>query len=51
MTDEILTRVDNGLGVITLNRPKAIHALNKGMCEAMIAALLAWRDDPRSSRC
>ena len=46
MTDEILTRVDNGLGVITLNRPKAIHALNKGMCEAMIAALVDWRDDP-----
>lgn len=46
MTDEILTRVDNGLGVITLNRPKAIHALNKGMCDAMIAALLDWRDDP-----
>ncbi|MFN4297053.1 MAG: enoyl-CoA hydratase/isomerase family protein [Brevundimonas sp.] len=46
MTDEILTRVETGLGVITLNRPKAIHALNKGMCEAMIAALLDWRDDP-----
>ncbi len=43
---EILTRVENGLAVITLNRPKAIHALNKGMCEAMIAALLDWRDDP-----
>ena len=43
---EILTRVENGLGVITLNRPKAIHALNKGMCEAMMAALVAWRDDP-----
>lgn len=42
---EVLTRAENGLGVITLNRPKAIHALNKGMCEAMIAALLAWRDD------
>lgn len=46
MTQDILTRVDNGLGVITLNRPKAIHALNKGMCEAMIAALQDWRDDP-----
>ena len=45
-TPEILTRVENGLGVITLNRPKAIHALNKGMCDAMIAALLDWRDDP-----
>lgn len=43
---EILTRIESGLGVITLNRPKAIHALNKGMCEAMIEALLDWRDDP-----
>ena len=48
MTDEpeILARIQSGLGRITLNRPKAIHALNKGMCDAMIAALLAWKDDP-----
>ena len=46
MTDpEVITRVENGVGRITLNRPKAIHALNRGMCEAMIAALLAWRGD------
>jgi enoyl-CoA hydratase len=30
---------------LRLNRPGAIHALNLGMCEAMIDALLAWRDD------
>ena len=42
---EVLTRVENGVGRITLNRPKAIHALNRGMCEAMIEALLAWRGD------
>lgn len=48
MTDEpeILARIQSGLGRITLNRPKAIHALNKGMCDAMIEALLAWKDDP-----
>ncbi|HAV49928.1 MAG TPA: enoyl-CoA hydratase, partial [Brevundimonas sp.] len=48
MTDEpeILARIQSGLGRITLNRPKAIHALNKCMCDAMIAALLAWKDDP-----
>ncbi|WP_420477703.1 enoyl-CoA hydratase/isomerase family protein [Brevundimonas sp. FT23028] len=47
MTDEaeILTRVSSGVGIITLNRPKALHALNKPMCDAMIAALLAWRED------
>jgi enoyl-CoA hydratase len=42
---EVLTRIQSGVGRITLNRPKALHALNRGMCEAMIAALLAWRDD------
>ena len=42
---EILTRVENSVGRITLNRPKAIHALNRSMCEIMTAALLAWRDD------
>ncbi len=43
---EVLTRVENGLGRITLNRPKSLHALNLGMCEAMTQALVAWRDDP-----
>nr|WP_314526649.1 enoyl-CoA hydratase/isomerase family protein [uncultured Brevundimonas sp.] len=42
---EIIARVENGVGRITLNRPKAIHALNRAMCEAMIAVLLDWRDD------
>jgi enoyl-CoA hydratase len=42
---EVLTRVGNGVGRITLNRPKALHALNRDMCEAMTAALLAWRGD------
>src|SRR5690606_21610682 len=42
---EILARVESGVGRLTLNRPKALHALNRGMCEAMIEALLAWRGD------
>ena len=42
---DVITRVENGVGRITLNRPKAIHALNRTMCETMIAALLAWRTD------
>ncbi|RZJ01696.1 MAG: enoyl-CoA hydratase/isomerase family protein [Brevundimonas sp.] len=42
---EVLTRVESGVGRITLNRPKALHALNRSMCEAMTAALLAWRGD------
>jgi enoyl-CoA hydratase len=43
---EVLTRIDGAVGRITLNRPRALHALNKAMCEAMIAALVEWRDDP-----
>ena len=42
---EVLARIESGIGRITLNRPKALHALNRGMCEAMIEALVAWRDD------
>ncbi|MFC5374569.1 enoyl-CoA hydratase/isomerase family protein [Brevundimonas faecalis] len=42
---EVITRIENHVGRITLNRPKAIHALNRAMCEAMIEALLAWRED------
>jgi enoyl-CoA hydratase len=43
---EVLTRIDGAVGRITLNRPRALHALNKAMCEAMIDALTEWRDDP-----
>ncbi len=42
---EVLTRIEGSVGRITLNRPKALHALNQAMCEAMTAALLEWRDD------
>jgi len=43
---DVLTRIDGQIGHITLNRPKALHALTRAMCEAMTQALLAWRDDP-----
>jgi len=43
---EVLTRVEGRVGRITLNRPKALHALTTAMCQAMTEALLAWRDDP-----
>ena len=46
---EILTRVEGSVGRLTLNRPRALHALNLSMCETMTAALLAWRSDPAVS--
>ena len=48
MTDdpEVLIRVQKNVGRITLNRPKALHALTQGMCETMIGALLDWQEDP-----
>ena len=46
MSDEVLISVDRGVGRIRLNRPKAIHALTRDMCTAMIAALVEWRDRP-----
>jgi enoyl-CoA hydratase len=45
MTEDVLISVEGRIGRLSLNRPKAIHALNLAMCEAMIEALLAWRDD------
>ena len=46
MTDDVLTSVEGAVGRIRLNRPKSIHALTTGMCEAMSEALLQWLSDP-----
>ncbi|CAJ1497768.1 enoyl-CoA hydratase/isomerase family protein [[Mycobacterium] burgundiense] len=45
VTDEILTRVDNGVGILTLNRPKAINSLNQTMVDVLAETLAAWADD------
>ena len=42
---EVIISREGGLGRLTLNRPAALGALTFGMCEAMIAALVSWRDD------
>jgi len=46
VTDELLTRTQGAAGYLTLNRPKAIHALTLDMCQAMSAVLSAWLYDP-----
>jgi len=45
MTNDTHIRRAGDVGRITLNRPKALNALNHDMVEAMTAALLEWRDD------
>jgi len=45
MTEDVLISVEGKVGRIRLNRPKAIHALNTGMCRAILDALTAWRSD------
>jgi enoyl-CoA hydratase len=44
-SDEILSRVDDGVGFVTLNRPKAINSLTRGMVNQLSAALTAWAQD------
>ena len=44
-SDEVLTSVDGGVGLITLNRPKAINSLNQPMVDALSAILTRWEAD------
>jgi len=46
VTSDVLLQPDGKVARIRLNRPKAIHALNTGMCAAILDALEAWRVDP-----
>lgn len=43
--DEVHFAKQGLAGVITLNRPQALNALNHGMVRAISAALSAWKDD------
>ncbi|MBN9194779.1 MAG: enoyl-CoA hydratase/isomerase family protein, partial [Microbacterium sp.] len=42
----VLARARGGLGHLTLNRPRAINALDLDMVAQLSAALDAWQDDP-----
>nr|WP_090280688.1 enoyl-CoA hydratase/isomerase family protein [Mycolicibacterium komanii] len=44
--EDVLVTVDRGVGLITLNRPKAINSLNHAMVATMSRVLAEWeRDD------
>ena len=43
MTTDIITRVEGHAGIISLNRPAALHALTLDMVHAMTEALLKWQ--------
>ncbi len=43
MTPDILTRIEGHAGIISLNRPTALHALTRDMVVAMTEALLTWK--------
>ncbi|HME74705.1 MAG TPA: enoyl-CoA hydratase/isomerase family protein, partial [Mycobacterium sp.] len=42
---EVLSRVEDGVGFVTLNRPKAINSLNQGMVDELRAVLAGWERD------
>jgi len=45
--NEVITEIQGRVGLITLNRPTALNALNLSMIRTLTQCLLAWRDDNR----
>ncbi|OPX05464.1 enoyl-CoA hydratase/isomerase family protein [Mycobacterium sp. AT1] len=43
--EDLLVNIDDGVGVMTLNRPKAINSLTHGMVAAVENALRNWEND------
>lgn len=46
-TTDVLAQVRGHVGFITLNRPKAMNALSLDMVRALLAQLMAWKNDPQ----
>jgi enoyl-CoA hydratase len=44
---EVIVRIEGWVGRLTLNRPRALNALNADMCRTISSALLDWQDDGR----
>jgi enoyl-CoA hydratase len=45
MTQDLIVTREGPVGRLRLNRPKAIHALTRDMCEGVLDALEDWRGD------
>ncbi|MGB3484924.1 MAG: enoyl-CoA hydratase/isomerase family protein [Mycobacterium sp.] len=45
-TGEVLSRVDGTVGVVTLNRPRAINALTHSMITTLHPVLTQWAENP-----
>ncbi len=45
LNDDVITEVRGHVGLITLNRAKALNALSLGMVRSLTATLLAWKDN------
>lgn len=43
--ETLLTEVDGEVGIITLNRPEALNALNAQLCRELIGVLASWEKD------
>ena len=46
----VLVTTDGGVGIVTLNRPKALNALNSELLAELITVLEQW-DSDESVRC
>ncbi|MBY0422409.1 MAG: enoyl-CoA hydratase/isomerase family protein, partial [Parvularculaceae bacterium] len=45
--ETILTEIDDGAGIITLNRPKALNAFNRQLMDELTGAVKAMEKDDR----
>ena len=45
MAENVIVRRQGAVGLVSLDRPKALHALTQPMCQTISAALLEWRED------
>ncbi len=46
MSDDVLLETRGPVGVVTLNRPRVLNALDLGMCRRLLPQLDAWAADP-----